>query len=250
MTAIAMVRGNDGVAIATDAATYELDGRLQHLMSKVALIPERNCVISARGAAGLTGRLAEAVRHQTFDFDDVLALLGWEAKKLLDEWREWIKPRTEPKHIDLHIAGWSSARERYETYILCSGEKIQTDVNGVLMPLAPWSLTPVPSMFASPLPDAEVARRFGLDYDKFSNGYDAAARIVCAVRSESRAFHEGAAAMGCIAGGWLQMTILKRDFVSTEIIHRWPDVIGEPIDPTRGEPLPKFLRLDDEGESQ
>jgi hypothetical protein len=34
---------------------------------------------------------------------------------------------------------------------------------------------------------------------------------------------------GCIVGCFIQKTVLMRDSATMEIIHRWPDKVGEPL---------------------
>ena len=39
--------------------------------------------------------------------------------------------------------------------------------------------------------------------------------------------------VGCIVGGFAQLTVLSRSGVNSRVIHRWPDRIGERMDPVR-----------------
>ncbi|PXW59822.1 hypothetical protein [Methylobacterium sp. B4] len=51
---------------------------------------------------------------------------------------------------------------------------------------------------------------------------------------------EGAASIHYV-GGFLQLTTLYREAAFTRIVHRWPDPLGEPIDPKRGDLLPAWI---------
>ena len=61
MTALAILPLDDGIVVACDAALYDpRDGTLVGLTSKVALVPEWNCIIAQRGV----GLFLQAVRYQ------------------------------------------------------------------------------------------------------------------------------------------------------------------------------------------
>ncbi len=108
MTAIVMIRGDNGVVIAADGACYERDGVLTYVVSKVGLLPEINCVMAARGTVGIVDRLVTS-RYEIADFEAFLASVCDRTKALLAEYR-----RQMGRHygIELLFGGWSPARSR------------------------------------------------------------------------------------------------------------------------------------------
>ena len=53
---------------------------------------------------------------------------------------------------------------------------------------------------------------------------------------------------GC--GGFLQIALLQKDSFSSQIVHRWPDEIGKPVDPASGELMPAWLLARPEPEKE
>jgi hypothetical protein len=49
MTAIFMARMPEGIIAASDGALYAQDGTLTHVVSKLVLMPENDCVVPLRG---------------------------------------------------------------------------------------------------------------------------------------------------------------------------------------------------------
>jgi hypothetical protein len=41
------------------------------------------------------------------------------------------------------------------------------------------------------------------------------------------------------------MTAVQREAVFSQVVHRWPGPIGKPIDSSRGQLLPAFLRAEE-----
>jgi hypothetical protein len=89
---------------------------------------------------------------------------------------------------------------------------------------------------AGPQPSAETFVRCGYvppsdmsDFDPVQHGIP----IMEAFRRTSAPLHEGYPAIGYGVGGFIAHTLIERNRVTHNIIHEWPDVIGEPIDPKR-----------------
>jgi hypothetical protein len=238
MTAIAVMPTADRLVIASDGAVCSpKGGTLLGLASKTVLIPEWSCVFVQRGAGGFAHALYMSVGWRR-DFDDMLTVIG-EASESLHE--QYIDQYQNDCHWSMVIVGWSTARARPEMYFLRSREyemlNTQTGAHDVI---APYQLHETWSLHAAPMPSSGLREQFGIDIAKAADldPVEATCRLVAAARHQpNNEFCEDAE---CIIGGFIQSTVLTRDRITTEIVHRWPDIIGERIDPTRGEASPVF----------
>lgn len=231
MTAVAILRTADGIVVASDGIAYEAEtGNVAGFTSKVILAPEWSAVIAYRGAGGFGQMLRSRLGVEVMNFDTMLAQLPSVALPL---WLEYRFSYQEDCHFSLLIGGWSDARQRYETYVLRS-ERVTFD-DGVQ---EPFTLTPLPSAYLAPTPTTALMRDFGVLEAVARDPIAGAVRAVCAARRLENA--PGEAARFAV-GGFVQLTVLTRDAVESRVVHRWPDPIGEPIDPTRGDALPAWV---------
>lgn len=260
MTALAVACLPDhGVIIVSDGAGYDDRGVVRSLKSKIEIYPEKLCVIGCRGLwmANVYLKLFLTPRNVP-TFQELIDQLPDVARELHQHTVESF-----PKNPDFSfvVAGWSPERERFEAYSIASiddtvdvfdgqGNKEET--------VAAFDLQPLSWLHMAPMPTGEAAARFGFVFpDQLrppaaGETFDLAEyliRCVCACRAEPQA----ATADGgkfCAVGGFLQVTILKRDSIETRIVHRWPDRVGELMDPTSGDALPAFLTRNGEKYAQ
>lgn len=240
MTAIAIFRLDDGVVIASDGAAYaSTTGCLTGLTSKVVLAPEWSCVLAQRGAGGVVQLIRSRIGFEVLTFDDLLDVIVGVAIDVYDSYK--VFGYDDDARFSLFLAGWSETRERFETYQLRThGHEAHAEGTGEVLVVEPFQLTPLPFVYLAP-GGGEHMERFGvMEAIAANDPIPATVRAVCAARQLRNVSDE--AAEHCV-GGFIQLTIVRRDKVESTIVHRWPDVIGEPIDPTRGEPLPAFLSV-------
>lgn len=246
MTALVLMRLDDGILIASDGAAYRDDGLLHSHATKVALMPEWSCIMGGRGIGCALSRLY--LMLQTFSrngtgitgFDAVLDALPDLSRFLKQQYDENLPGE---QHFSFMIGGYSERRGAWETYILRSRP------NGVgEAPLdgeqPAFTLIPLPNIHLAPLASDEGLTAVGIlpPRDGPRDPVAEAIRFICAARldkgwSERRL---DAPAQHLI-GGFVQVTVLTRDSVTSSIAHRWPDLIGEPI-VLRGDLLPEALR--------
>jgi hypothetical protein len=245
MTCIAIVRDTaNGVYIASDGVCYDDNGIVLGFDSKVVLIPDWNCVLGSTGA----GQFGLAFRQQSaldiHSFDDLIKCV---VKRAQAVHQRYVDHYGFDDRVTLVLAGWSDARQRFETYKLCSHE--DNDYADPPVEQAPWSLISLPYIWSSVAPRPEDAPRFGLNWPNLDGGgvthaIGMTARLVCAARARSGPLpavdiKDTARAYAC--GGFLQLTTLTRDCITSEIIHRWPDRVGSTVDPSVGDPMPADL---------
>lgn len=249
MSANVIVRQDDGIVIATDGIAYDGQGIVVAHVSKVALMPEWSCAFAVRGAGvvptmmlfGLS-KLA-TLGFNIAGFDDFLSFLPAAAeevhKALLSD------PTQSYPQFSMMIGGYSEAHGRFESYSLRSRD-FEYPIGDEIHQQPAYTLAPLPSTHFAPTPSPEACAAVGL----YQRGPDdppeapqvTAIRGVCAARLDKGSLPGDEVNEDYSIGGFVQLTTILRDSVTSEIVHRWPDVIGEKLDPTRGEKLPAFLR--------
>lgn len=224
MSAIALCNADDSVIIASDGICMNPStGQVLGCVEKIFPIPHLNCVFSHLGAGGVGHEISTAIGYRYRDFDDLLA-----------EFELLFSAVAGGRGAVVVLAGWSGARQRFESYLIRSeaGENLVS---------VPWVLTPCESEFwMSQSPSPETAERLGIVLTSEEVARDPvglAARLICAARADSGRQEDGRYGG---SGGFLQIAMVRREGVLTWIAHRWPDTLGQRIDPTRGQMLPEF----------
>ena len=247
MTAIAIIRCENGIVVAADGAAYDREAVLRKIGSKIEVMTHLSCVMTCRGDLGASTHLKLALAvlaeqgEPMQDFDDVLAALPGCARGVH---ARCVTPDGRPVRFAVFVGGFSEARQRWETYCLRTyayggGEGSLTGEHPAftLTPLPEYHLAPVPAEGWAPagLP-ARIDETTDLD------PYTFAIRAVCGCRVDKGApAHDPDAAEAHRVGGFVEAVFLTHDAAESRVVHRWPDPLGEPIT-LRGDLLPEFLR--------
>lgn len=247
MTALAMIRAEDGIVLASDGAGYDpKTGRVVGMMSKVALMPDLSCILASQGA-GMTVALAQtklrliaSVGGPINGFDDVLTILPG---ILCEIARNDLRATDDRPEFVVLVGGYSDERARWETYLIHNTARCATWDGGRFA--APYTLYPIPEAYFLPFPTDDGVTLSGIDSAALADGtFGPAEQVlgaVCAARFMRDEARADGAAPAHVVGGYLQLTMLGRLHVSSTIVHRWPDERGELITPTADD-LPEFLR--------
>ncbi|MDV2987413.1 UNVERIFIED_CONTAM: hypothetical protein Q9R58_24180 [Methylobacteriaceae bacterium AG10] len=240
MTAIFMARMPDGIIAAADGAFYGQDGTLTGVVSKLVLMPEKDCVVTLQGPffyhVALRAGLGEAT-----DFDGVLSRI---VDLTANAWLAAANDYGYSRAFAMLIGGFSEARQQWETYWLNSEPWEQ---GGMQEPYEAWELTPALATVWIPGYGREACAAVGMDPDRplGEQGMgcaEIAVRIICAARQQRIPIHGDDANGTCQVGGFVQLAQLNRGTAWSEIAHRWPDVIGFRLNPANGPQLPSFER--------
>jgi hypothetical protein len=240
MTAFVLIRTPEAVVVASDGIFYDENGIVCGTGSKAIIVPEWSCVIVMQGQGGFLQSVRCRLGQDCTSFDDMLRKIV----QVSEDERKFCIERGYIRDFNMALAGWSESRERFETYALHS---VDSELPAGSVPgsqsIEPWKLTAVPAIYGAPGADQKQRDRFGLNVDGSVNGFEYAQRGIWAARYSRFPFQLGKTLPeGHCVGGFLEVSILRRDRIETSIVHRWPDPVGEMIDPTRGEPIPEFLQ--------
>jgi hypothetical protein len=228
MSALVMVCKSDRVELLSDAALYDpTSGIVGAIHSKLAPLPELNCVMTGRGAIPVMWITAYVAGLSSTSFDDVVA--NFDAIRTdAATYNNGSVPIEEWTNTDIGLVGWSESRNRPEGYValarglpqigLCAGSLHPCDVG----------------VFASG--SAEVADAFVASVRENPDAFDAetdGVAVMELIRREVRPLtDESDSLVGHCVGGFVEQATVTRGGVSVRTIHEWRDEIGRPIMPS------------------
>ena len=220
MSAVNIIRVPDAVHIFTDGASYHADGRLGAVGQKVWPLAHLNAALICRGPHLLMPSLIGRISTVFASFDELVAGIVQLAMIAFAEHKATLDCCELGPDFDLFIAGWSEARGRGESYVVCSHS---THVEA-------WSLAPLDDVALSPFND-----EFGLwmtaNAERLA-ATDSMSEMGAEMMEAQRGIkgdHAGKGAPIHGVGGFCQWTMITPCTITTGIVRRWPDAIGEPL---------------------
>lgn len=216
MSACNIFRIQDGVYMFADAASYWSDGTLGAVGQKISVLTHLNCAISCRGPAGFAEELAQAINTAYGSFDELVESFALAVSNFYFVDREKYALCTTGPEVEVFLAGFSGSRNRPESYVVTSHS-----LNGPA-----WELQPLGPVAIAPY-DAELDERLAR-LDPGENVIDIGVALMEQQRLV-RAPHAGVGPSVAGVGGFCQMVAIGRDCITSAIVHRWPDVVGEPL---------------------
>ncbi|SFU38827.1 hypothetical protein SAMN02799631_00385 [Methylobacterium sp. 174MFSha1.1] len=218
-----MARGANGVLAASDGVFYGPDGRVHGFGSKILLMPECGAVMVAQGMGFLLPTLRFEIGFAAADFDRLKDILPSKFEEVI----AWLRRESGvPTNGKLFLGGFSPGRARFETYAISSQPEGDTPA---------YTLRPMAYAEGAPWPGAELRARYGLDDPAIvSDPFEIATRFMAGARNTPCPMDQDLARSNFQVGGFVQVAMVTEDGCSTSIIHRWPDHIGEMIDPASG----------------
>lgn len=219
MSACNIIRLEDSIHMFTDAASYYADGSLGELGQKVSILGHLNCAISCRGPNGFGEELAQAINGAYQSFDELVESFALAVGNFYYMGRDTYALCDTGPEVEVFLAGWSESRDKPESYVVTSH-----DLNG-----EPWTLLPLGPIAIAPYDEA-LAERLGRLEPSENVG-----EIGVALMEQQRlvkAPHAGGGPVVAGVGGFLQWTAIRRESISTGILKRWDDALGEPMGAT------------------
>lgn len=224
-------------------ASHHTNGTVVGYVSKITLLPELDAAIGVTGIYGLAQMMQWCMPIGTSSFDELvecLPRLMWDACELTGRVSGVVCGKS-----CVVVVGWSHQRQRYEGWRITNYDKeVRTggaDTASKMLPAFTMTQLNDNQMWSSSGPSEKVMRKFGvINGPEETNDIDCLRRMICAARADSGRKTEQYDFFN--AGGFIQIAQVQKGYVQSAINHRWPeDVIGEPIDPTRGQPMPDDL---------
>ncbi|MFG1396134.1 hypothetical protein [Roseixanthobacter pseudopolyaromaticivorans] len=213
MTAINLAIHPETIFVVTDGASYMADGTLGALSSKTYPLPHLNAVLAARGPHYFLP-LVGATLSMADSFDDLVAGLADAVRDVMAVHGGLLSLCDIGPDFDLVVAGFGEAGPA--AYVLTSKER-----DGV----PAWEVQPMGQFVAMPWDAATEARvEHGLTLAEREGELDDPEGFLLRVVEAQRHVEEDGRRG---VGGFAQVTVLDREGVSSRIVRRWGDVVGE-----------------------
>lgn len=247
MSIVVLRLGDNFAALAGDGvATDPRTGNVVAYVSKIHLVPECETMIGVTGAAGFGQLMLLHKAERVRDFDDFVDDLPRLVRKVHYDMLDRGLAGGGETLSNVMIAGWSASAGRYCGFRMTTYDKDSTNnQTGEKKTLGAFEPHPISQggLLLSTGPDPDMLERFHAFDDAVNieeSPLDQMVRIVAAGRASNHWMEEWQN-NGNI-GGYVQIALYQRPDMKSWIDHRWPeDVIGKPVDPTAGQPMPERL---------
>ncbi len=222
MSAVNILVQRDAVHILSDGAVYDDHAVFKHAAPKVVALPNLNCAIALRGPAIAPPLVANIFSGGASNYDDLKHRIFDLLKEAIGAVQH-VTRSAFGSNAQLFVAGWSEGRP--DAYSV-----LTRPTDG----LPAWTPIPIPEHIFSPFETngpvhADFWEIFGerpvRDLDPRTDGI----RIIEAQRRHKSRLPDGRRAY--IVGGFAQLTSVRSEAITTEVLRRWPDKAGERINP-------------------
>lgn len=227
MTAINLIRQRDAVHILSDGAACGPDGGVLFFTPKVFPLPHLRAAVAARGNLLALPLVTEFLATMASTYDD---LAGTSVKALREATilRKINTARGKESPLDdslqIFIAGFSNA-SKPDAFTVLSRESDGLPAYAAV-PVHAFSFAP----FDKPAQD-ELGTLFGgRTADEIDPRVDGLRILESQRRHKMKNQHAGGEPVFGV-GGFAQLTTIRRDMITTEVLHRWPDEVGKKIAP-------------------
>lgn len=230
MTAINVFRGRRRVVVMTDGAAYDRDGVVGGFGLKCAALPHLGAALATRGSMTALPFYA-AILGSTFTTFDGLVARGAGTIEAIYDGRLYDFARSGESEIELILAGWSTARGRAESYAIAS-----TVSEWGIAGAEPFQMQELPPATTAPtILEPGFAERLGFrSYDDFE-WFDPVKHGLLIMEQQRRQRHHCTTAKDGgehhIVGAFCLSTEIVEGQVLQRVLRRWPDMIGERIQP-------------------
>ena len=209
MTALIAFALPDAGYVYSDGAVPWPDGRISHFSQKITIFGQLRAVVGVTGAAEFQSQLAERC-GDVATFDELRSTFS----DLVRETHAYVLSHisVDPRLTAL-LVGWSEKEDRCEIYTVDSDAGVA----------AAWSRQgPGRASLSSYTPElaSEIARGGLTLEDAAKNPAKLGPELMEAYR---RAF------IPATVGGFCQETVITAEGVTTRVVRRWPDRVGERI---------------------
>lgn len=220
MTAYIVLAYEDHVTVYSDGASYDDAGIYGAPQFKVDALPHINALVCTRGSGGM-GMLLKQRLGTYQSFSDMKTMMHVEllgaaadAYAMGDDINQEV--------IVAGIPDYDGMPEIYSTFI--AGDNLLDRQEGSL------EITDRGRFYAVPGFSEEDYVAAGLpELMKTATAEEFYIAYMETMRAKPRYLHRKNNLIGCNVGGFIAKTVLHRGVTATQIIHRWPDVIGQPL---------------------
>lgn len=239
MTAVNYVRQRDALHFITDGAAYSPSGVLLGVTQKATAFAHLPAVFCIRGPVAARGMLTNLTRVATFDA--MVADFELEFEREFEHCASALTDTGLPD-VEMMFGGWSEAAQEFQVYMIssCDGaDRIAAEQlearQGLAMPDAAFKLKRLEDVaaIAPNVPVSEISIAYGRPLASIDDIRDIDEFGIVLLELQRARLISNAPGLSpcCNIGGFGQVTTITRDAVSSRIICRWPDQVGEMMCP-------------------
>lgn len=222
MSLLNVIRQWDRAHIITDGAVFDENTRIVAFMPKVHCLPQLNAAVGFRGDAMISQHLASMFQMASGKYKTFEGLRRSIVKDTRDLLNALIKnahvaPNHDALEMEIAVAGWSEWSGA-ETFYFHTGNS----------PEGPWKIITGHDLRCSPS-TPKIADQI---FEHLNVSRPLMPEAIISAAEIQRWHMEPMGPKQLLTswvGGFLQVTTVTRDEITTKVIHRWPDQIGERI---------------------
>jgi hypothetical protein len=232
MTAINVIRQSCAVHILSDGVFCNSEGVICELGPNVFALPHLPAALAVRGPTQFMPFLVHRLGRECRSFDDLLSRVVPVALEVHLSIPMTLGFGDVRPDFDLVIVGWSSERSRTESFVVMRQRRIDRDEPGNHA----WRLIELPAVLIAPPIDMAKVRYLKWQVPSSAEAFQPdtdGTKLLEAQRlsqlplnpqapNESRAY---------LVGGFVQLTTVSSRGVNSNVLHRWPDRVGQRIEP-------------------
>jgi hypothetical protein len=240
MSAVNFILRPGRLDIFADGSNYDAAGVFHGCISKIHAISHMPMLMTARGGTMASALLALTLRYHFATFDEVIEKFTSEVLPQFEYYREKFDPDSESNLGDVALGGFSQASGRIELYHMeISIYNDDPDMEGRVHAERNVLTRLRDAEYFSPgLSQAQKQKGFVVVPTALSPTIDRNveryARTILELQREMLGpSPDGSDQMVSMVGGHAELVTVTKDGISSKILHRWNDQIGEPM---KGEP--------------
>jgi hypothetical protein len=220
MTAINVIKQLDCVHIVSDGAVIRSDGRVDHFAQKVTIMPHLSAAVGIRGTPAAANFINAEIAKAT-SYSNLKSTIVRSVRAVLDVMRPHMESQFGPHVLtaEIFVVGWSV--DGPDAFILNT-----SDLNkGSGVPA--WTVVNIGGLCLGPS-DSTIASDFSRLQVELTD--DRLVELLHRQRELRNPLPHDPTKEGPRAiGGFAQLTSVRKDSITTRILKRWPDRVGEKI---------------------
>lgn len=223
MSAFISLKYENSIQLLTEGAVYSSDGTLQQVKSKCEIASKVPLAVTGRGSTDFCDIFVSEI-IKIADSGGVDRCIAWLSDYLTRrvDWLAHIE--REGKHFEILLCAFSETRGLFHTVFTSHGER------PFVLYDQPFMCVAAPDLTASEL--TAMTNKTPLEDERFLKNHGV--EMMEIMRRDLRFKGAGGKVINSSTlGGLCQLTSVTSAGASTQILHCWDDVIGEPINPYR-----------------
>jgi hypothetical protein len=234
MTAINVIRQASAVHILSDGVFCNPEGIICEIGPNVFAFPHLPAALAVRGPTLFMPFLVHRLGRECQSFDDLVARVVSVALEVHISIPMTLGFGDVKPDFDLVAIGWSSKKGKTESFIVTARQHTDRDELGNNT----WRLIELPDVVIAPPVDMAQVRLLNWKVPESAEAFQPdtdGIRLLEAQRlsqfpMNSQNSNEG---RGSLVGGFVQLTTVSANGVTSNVLRRWPDKVGQRIEPNR-----------------